>query len=70
MRQTLDALAHTVATLKKQTITGEVPNSGFPPTHRPRMKVLELPPIEKTVALIRLAKCEYRFTTAMSTYHV
>ncbi|KAJ5344597.1 hypothetical protein N7452_002601 [Penicillium brevicompactum] len=58
MRQTLDALAHTVATLKKQTITGEVPNSGFPPTHRPRMKVLNLPPIEKTVALIRLAKSQ------------
>lgn len=58
MRQTLDALAHTVATLKKRTASSEIIDSHFPPTHRPRLKGLELPPIEKAVALIRLAKCE------------
>lgn len=71
MRQTLDALAHTVATLKKQTASSEIIDSHFSPTHRPRPKGLELPPIEKAVALIRLAKCEYRFATVMmSTYHI
>ncbi|KAH3269453.1 hypothetical protein KXW55_003958 [Aspergillus fumigatus] len=58
MRQTLDALAHTVAALKKQTATGEIIDSHFPPTHRPRLKGLELPPIEKVVALTHLAKSQ------------
>lgn len=65
MRQTLDALAHTVATLKKQTTSSEIIDSHFPPAHRPRLKSLELPPIEKAVALIRLAKCEYQFTPVL-----
>lgn len=70
MRQTLDALAHTVAALKKQTATGEIIDSHFPPTHRPRLKGLELPPIEKVVALTHLAKCEYRIATVMRLYHI
>lgn len=70
MRQTLDALAHTVAMLKKQTTSSEIIDSHFPPTHRPRMKGIEHPPIEKVVALIRLAKCTYRSAAVMSTYRI
>lgn len=66
MCQTLDALAHTVATLKKQTASSEVTDSHVSPIRRPRPKGLELPSIEKAVALIRLAKCEYRFATVMN----
>ncbi|KAE8135088.1 hypothetical protein BDV38DRAFT_294908 [Aspergillus pseudotamarii] len=58
MRETLDALAHTVATLKKQTASSEIIDPHFPPTNRPRLNDLELPPIEKAVALIRLAKSQ------------
>ncbi|KAJ6073410.1 hypothetical protein N7467_011495 [Penicillium canescens] len=58
MRQTLDALAYTVATLKKQAASSEIIDSHFSPPHRPRLKGLELPPIEKAVALIRLAKSQ------------
>ncbi|CAG8947963.1 unnamed protein product [Penicillium salamii] len=58
MRQTLDALAHILATLKRQTASSETIDAQFPPPHRPRQKALELPPIEKAVALIRLAKSQ------------
>lgn len=61
MRQTLDALAHIVATLKKQTTSSETLDSYLATTSRPRVQGFKLPPIEKVVALIRLAKCEYRY---------
>ncbi|KAI9930802.1 hypothetical protein MW887_011560 [Aspergillus wentii] len=58
LRQTLDALAHTVATLKKQTTSSEIVGTHLPPTPRLRLQGCELPPIEKAVALIRLAKSQ------------
>ncbi|PYI12339.1 hypothetical protein BO78DRAFT_2004 [Aspergillus sclerotiicarbonarius CBS 121057] len=58
LRQTLDALAHTVATLKKQTTSSEIIDTHLTPTSRLRLRGFELPPIEKAVALIRLAKSQ------------
>ncbi|RDW74378.1 Zn(II)2Cys6 transcription factor domain-containing protein [Aspergillus mulundensis] len=61
LRQTLDALAHTVATLKKQTTSSDIIDPHLTPAPRLRLQGFELPPIEKAVALIPLAKCEYQF---------
>ncbi|CAG8881634.1 unnamed protein product [Penicillium salamii] len=58
MRQTLDALAHIVATLKKQTTSSETLDSHLANTSRPRVQGFKLPPIEKVVSLIRLAKSQ------------
>ncbi|PYH80442.1 hypothetical protein BO82DRAFT_384489 [Aspergillus uvarum CBS 121591] len=58
LRQTLDALAHTVATLKKQTTSSESLGTRLTPTPHLRIQRSELPPIEKAVALIRLAKSQ------------
>ncbi|KNG83521.1 putative fungal specific transcription factor [Aspergillus nomiae NRRL 13137] len=58
MRQTLDALAHTVATLEKQTASNEIIGSHFTRTPRLRIQNFQLPPIEKAVSLIRLAKSQ------------
>ncbi|KAL4963268.1 fungal specific transcription factor domain-containing protein [Aspergillus stella-maris] len=58
LRQTLDALAHTVATLKKQSASGKITDTHLPPTPRLCLHDMELPPIEKAVVLIPLAKSQ------------
>lgn len=69
MRQTLDALAHIVTTLKKQTASNDIINSHLTPAPRLRPHRFELPPIEKAVALIRLAKCKYRAPNVKRTFN-
>ncbi|PLB50051.1 hypothetical protein P170DRAFT_445447 [Aspergillus steynii IBT 23096] len=70
MRQTLDALAQTVATLKKQTASSGIIDTHLSPTPRLRLQDFELPPIEKAVALIRLAKSQSLAGTGWIYEHI
>lgn len=59
LRETLDSLYHIVNALKQPTASSE---TTYPharkPSHRPSSRgSFEMPPIEKAVAMIRLAKC-------------
>jgi hypothetical protein len=65
MRNTLDALSHVVGTLREQTFANEMAYPHSRPSQRPRPSGYELPPIEKAVELIRIAKsrCHDPFAT-------
>ncbi|ENH64121.1 Putative transcriptional regulatory protein C11D3.07c [Fusarium oxysporum f. sp. cubense race 1] len=58
MRNTLDALSHVVGTLREQTFANEMAYPHSRPSQRPRPSGYELPPIEKAVELIRIAKSQ------------
>lgn len=58
MRETLDSLHHIVSTLKNQTGATELKYPNARPVQRAPIPGVELPPIEKTVAIFRLLKSE------------
>ena len=58
MRNTLDALSNVVATLREQTVANEMAYPHARPIQRPGPSGYELPPIQKAVELIRIAKSE------------
>ena len=59
MRETLDALHHIVNTLKHQMVSSEMTYPNARPAERPSLPGRQLPPIEKAVAVMQLAKCEF-----------
>ncbi|WQF79089.1 hypothetical protein CDEST_04103 [Colletotrichum destructivum] len=56
MRDTLDALSSVVATLREQTVANEMAYPHARPIQRPGLSGYGLPPIQKAVELIRIAK--------------
>ncbi|WYZ33787.1 hypothetical protein EsH8_I_000063 [Colletotrichum jinshuiense] len=56
MRDTLDALSSVVATLREQTVASEMAYPHARPIQRPGPSGYGLPPIQKSVELIRIAK--------------
>lgn len=58
MRDTLDALSNVVATLREQTVANEMAYPHARPIQRSGPSGYELPPIQKAVELIRIAKSE------------
>ncbi|OHW96910.1 fungal specific transcription factor domain-containing protein [Colletotrichum incanum] len=56
MRDTLDALSSVVATLREQTVANEMAYPHARPIQRPGPSGYGLPPIQKAVELIRIAK--------------
>lgn len=58
MRVSLDALSHVVSTLREQTAASEMAYPHARPNQRPGPSGYELPPIKKTVELIRIARSE------------
>lgn len=58
MRETLGALSNVVASLREQTVANEMAYPHARPIQRPGPSGYELPPIQKTVELIRIAKSE------------
>lgn len=55
MRGNLDALSHIVSSMREQTVASEMAYPHARPNQRPGPTGRELPPIKKTVELIRLA---------------
>lgn len=60
LRDTIDSLHHIVDALKQQTADVEMSYTMANPVPRPALPGVKLPPIQKTIALIRRAKSEYR----------
>ncbi|GKT42758.1 uncharacterized protein ColSpa_02939 [Colletotrichum spaethianum] len=56
MRDTLDALSSVVATLREQTVANEMAYPHARPIQRPGPSGYGLPPIQKAVEMIRIAK--------------
>lgn len=59
MRDTLDALSQVVSTLREQTAASEMAYPHARSIQRPGPSGYVLPPIKKTVELIRIAKSEF-----------
>ncbi|KAK7421359.1 hypothetical protein QQX98_002253 [Neonectria punicea] len=59
MRETLDSLHHIVDALKQQTPATEMVYTMANQTPRPTLPGIKLPPIQKTVALVRRYKSEH-----------
>ncbi|KAK7432494.1 hypothetical protein QQZ08_001059 [Neonectria magnoliae] len=59
MRETLDSLHHMVDALKQQTPATEMVYTMANQTPRPTLPGIKLPPIQKTVALVRRYKSEH-----------
>ncbi|KAF9872071.1 fungal specific transcription factor [Colletotrichum karsti] len=56
LSDTLDALSQIVTALKQPSVAGEMTYPFAKPIQRPRIQGLELPPIQKAVSTIRVAK--------------
>ena len=59
MGETLDLLSGIVTALREQTTSSETTYPHARPTQRPSRVRCEMPPIQKVIALIRIARSKY-----------
>lgn len=59
MRETLDSLHHIVSALKQQPPASELSYTSANQVPRPTLPGIQLPPIQKTVPIIRRSKSEF-----------
>ncbi|KAH7008472.1 hypothetical protein EDB80DRAFT_716630 [Ilyonectria destructans] len=64
MRETLDSLHHIVSALKQQPLASELSYTSANQVPRPTLPGIQLPPIQKTVAIIRRSKANPSEITA------